>query len=95
MQWREQNIGEDQIERRAGADFGGRKTRGAADTHQCSAAVKPCIVARDQYGIPIDITCQHATAQALGGGDRQHAASGAKIENPSWFCEIAQLIQSQ
>ena len=81
MQRPEQDVGEDQIEWGADAKISRGEPIGAADADQAGGPIKPGIVARDAHGLCVDIARQHALAQAPGGGNRQHAGSGAEIED--------------
>ncbi len=81
LQRLEQDIGEDEIERRAGAD---RRRGDAVRAHhldQRAGAIEPGIGARHAHGRGIDVGREHAPAQGAGGGDGEDARAGAEIEN--------------
>src|ERR1700722_5289177 len=77
----EQDIGEDQIERRAGADRARTDAVGCNDRDEATGAIAPDIVARGAHGSGIDVGREHAHAQGARRGDGEHAAAGADIEN--------------
>ena len=60
----EQDIGEDQIERRAGADRARPDAVGCNDRDKAAGTIEPDIVARGAHGAGIDVGREHADAQA-------------------------------
>ena len=76
----EQDVGEDEVERpmlRDGAAAGA----GRMDEADVRGSVEPRIVARGDDRDGIDVACDDPRAQALGGGDRQHAGAGSDVED--------------
>ena len=81
LQRRQQDIGEDQIERRGFAEAMRRQSGRDDDVDQRRGPVAPRILARGDHGLCVDIARQHVPAQQSRGGDGEHAGAGSDIEN--------------
>ena len=58
---------------------------GMDELHQAASAVEPPIGARHMHRLDVDIGRQHALPQRTGGGDGEHARTGAEIEDAQFF----------
>ena len=92
----EQDIGEDQIERRLPS----ARPRAAMpsalhDLDHRAGAVEPRIGARDADRAEVDVGCEHAPVQRAGGGDGEHAAAGAEIEDAQDAARCSSALQSR
>jgi hypothetical protein len=85
LQRSEQDVGEDEIERRVRAQSARRDAVGLHHLDQAAGSVEARIGARDAHRAGVDVGGDDAPAQRAGGGDGQHAATGAEIENARTF----------
>jgi hypothetical protein len=78
-----QNIGEDEIVRRAAAQFPTLDADRDERAQIGADAIKPRVFPRHGDGNGIDVAQRDADVQHLGGGDRQHARAAANVEHPA------------
>ena len=102
LQRSEQNIGEDEIERRAPGDLARGDAIRVDDLDHRAGAIEPGIGARGAHGGGVDVGREHAPPQGARGGDGEDAAAGAEIENPAllfrargWGVRMGLLIDLQ
>ncbi len=81
LQRPQQDVGEDQIERRHGAKASRRNAVGMHSLDHRTNAVQPGVGAHDAYRFGVDVGCQHALPQGARRRNGEHARAGAEVEN--------------
>ena len=81
LQRPEQDVGENDIERRAGANRTRPDAVGAHERDQAAGAIEPDIVARRGDRAGVNVGRQDARVQRSRRGDREHTAAGADVED--------------
>ena len=91
----EQDIGEDQIVRRAVRDGAGVGAGGAHEGDRRAGAIEPRIGACGLDRDPVDVAGDDARAQNFRRRDRQHAGAGAEVEHAASPPPLRQIIERQ
>ena len=81
LQRPKQNVGEDKVERRPCANALSEDAVRFHDVYECAGPVELRVGAGDAHRFGIDVGCEYVLTQRQGGGDGEHAAAGAEIEN--------------
>ena len=97
LQRPEQDIGEDEIERRAAANAGrGERRSPARRVTTAPARLSRALSRATRTACAVDIGRQHAAAQRARRGDGEHAGAGAEVENASRPCRrLAHPVQRE
>ena len=64
------------------------------DRH-AAGAIAPDVLARDPRRPRVDVARQHRAAQHPGGGNREHAGSGADIEDTARATRLQKMVERQ
>ena len=81
LQRSEQDIGEDEAERRPYANAVPGDTLRLCEGDECAHTIEPNVGLSDADCFRIDVGCQHALAHCAGGRNSKQTAACAEIEN--------------